>query len=185
MRPVVGLVFLVLDRHRIMSGLVEDAGVLELDLGGRRFGICYGPRTGHCQLRVNGRGVRLGLAHMCIQESRAGGSRSGGLRRALFRVSVRCQIGWPEGVPSSRSSSSWRVPFLDARFSNRVMSLFSTSRPRRMNWVCLGGLAASRSRLILTMARYSDALMYLVSRFHFLSCVLYCFSLVGALAVEK
>jgi len=81
--------------------------------------------------------------------------------------------------PWSYSSSFGKgVPFFCARFSNRVISFGSTTRPRRMKRVSFGGFSLSLSRFVLIMAMYSEALMYLVSRFHFLSCVLYCFSLV-------
>jgi len=56
--PVVGLVFLVLARRLVLSGLVENAGVLVLRRRG--FGNCHGERTGYGQLRVNGGGGRRG-----------------------------------------------------------------------------------------------------------------------------
>lgn len=69
------------------------------------------------------------------------------------------------------------MPFFNARFSNRVMSFGSTGRPRSAKRVCLGGFSAPLCLWILIMEMYSDALVYLVSRFHFFSWVLYCFSL--------
>ena len=98
----------------------------------------------------------------------------GGYQLAIMMPSKSGMCGSPShwiGRPS------FKVPFFCARFSNRAMSLGSTALPLKMKRVSFGGFSACRSRIVLIMNKYSDALMYLVSRFHFFNCVLYCFSL--------